>query len=145
MSYRPRLPIVEIGPPPGTGSSLPRRDFLKLLATAVGSGAALSLLPRRVVAGVAPVFPDGIKAGDPSPRTGVIWTRVSPPVDGSPVSVLWSVAEDAAMQQVVRGGVASADAADGHSVKVFVRGLQADRWYYYRFEVDGTASVVGRL
>jgi alkaline phosphatase D len=136
---------VEVSPPPGTGFTLPRRAFLKLLATAVGGGTALSALPRRAVAGVAPVFPDGIKAGDPSPRTGVIWTRVTPPTDGSAVSVLWSVAEDAAMQQVVRGGAASAEPAVGHSVKVFVRGLRADRWYYYRFEVDGVPSPVGRL
>lgn len=149
MSFRPRLPIdFALAPPAGTGATLPRREFLRLLATALGGAAALSGLPaRRALAGVVPpvVFPDGIKSGDPLPGTGTIWTRVAPPADGGPVSVLWSVAEDETMQAVVRGGVATATAADGHTLTLRVRGLRPDRWYAYRFEADGVASPVGRL
>jgi alkaline phosphatase D len=59
--------------------------------------------------------------------------------------VLWLVAEDEAMTRVVRGGIRSANAATGHSVKVRVQGLRSDRWYHYRFQALGAESVVGRL
>jgi alkaline phosphatase D len=138
---------AEVSPPAGTGPTMPRREFLRALAALGVVGAAGRLLfvadPAR---GGAPelVFPDGIKSGDPSPGSAVIWTRVAP-AGGGPVPVMWSVAEDAAMQNVVRGGIAEADASSAHNLHVKVRGLQPDRWYHYRFEAEGTASVVGRL
>lgn len=147
MSFRPRLPI-ELLPPPGTGPTLPRREFLRLLGLAVGGSAALATAPaRRALAGVlpAPAFPDGIKSGDPKPTSGLIWTRVAAPPDGGPAMVVWSVAEDAAMEQVVAGGVVAAAAADGYTVTVPVRRLRPDRWYHYRFELGGEASAIGRL
>ncbi|MGH7789513.1 MAG: alkaline phosphatase D family protein [Candidatus Binatia bacterium] len=148
MSFTPRLPIpISIAPPPGTGPTLPRREFLRLLSLAAGSAAVLSALPRRAAAQGpwVPSFPDGIKSGDPNVHRGIIWTRIAPPPDAHRVPVMWSVAEDAAMQQVARGGVAYAEAAAGHAVKVEVNGLRPDRWYHYRFESAGVASVVGRL
>ncbi|MFN8640178.1 MAG: alkaline phosphatase D family protein [Candidatus Binatia bacterium] len=147
MSYRHRHSI-ELSPPPGTGMTLPRREFLRLLAAAVGGTAVLGGLPaRRAAAGarLPGAFPDGVKAGDPRPGTGTIWTRVTAPPDAGPLPVLWSVAEDEAMQRVVRGGMVSATAEHGHTLTVPVRGLQPDRWYAYRFEVDGAVSPVGRL
>lgn len=137
---------VEIAPPPGTGRTFPRRDFLRLLALA-GGAAGLTMRPR-VVAGTVewvPSFPDGIKSGDPRPGTACIWTRIAPPPDARDVEVMWSVAEDADLQQVVRGGALTIDAADGYCAKVAVRGLSSDRWYYYRFESGGVTSVTGRL
>lgn len=146
MSYhRHPLRPVEIAPPPGTGETLPRRHFLRLLGLATGGAAVLAARPFRAAAADAPAFPDGIKSGDPQPSSGVIWTRVTAPAGGGPVSVVWSVADDADMQNVVRGGLATADAAGGHHVKVRVRGLKPDRWYFYRFECDGVPSVTGRL
>jgi alkaline phosphatase D len=146
VSFEGRLPIV-FAPPEGTGATLPRREFLRLLTAALGGAAALTILPRRsgATGSWVPSFPDGVKAGDPRPRSGVIWTRVGPPPDGAPVGVVWSVAEDAAMQRVLRGGVTWAESASGHSVKVPVRDLAPDRWYHYRFEIDGVMSAVGAL
>ncbi|MBM4244547.1 MAG: hypothetical protein FJ148_12125 [Deltaproteobacteria bacterium] len=144
--HRHPLRPLEIAPPPGTGATLPRRDFLRLLGAAAGGAVALAAVPRRAAAQSATAtYPDGIKSGDPQPTTGVIWTRVAAPADASPVSVLWSVAEDADLQRVVRGGLAVAKATGGHHVKVVVRGLKPDRWYHYRFEVGGETSVTGRL
>ena len=138
---------AEIAPPPRTGSTLPRREFLKLLASAVGGAAVLSAIPgRRALAGGAVVaFPDGIKSGDPLPTGGTIWTRIPPPSSGGSATVLWSVADDAAMGQVVLGGMATTDAEAGYSLTIPLRRLAPDRWYYYRFEHDGVGSVVGRL
>jgi alkaline phosphatase D len=147
MSYhRHPLRPIEIAPPPGTGATLPRRDFLRLLGAAAGGAVALAAVPRRAAAQSATAaFPSGIKSGDPQPTTGVIWTCVAAPADASPVSVMWSVAEDADLQRVVRGGLAVADASGGHHVKIEVRGLKPDRWYHYRFEAGGETSVTGRL
>jgi alkaline phosphatase D len=75
----------------------------------------------------------------------VIWTRIEPPSDGRDVEVMWSVAEDAAMQQIVRGGLAIADAANGHTIKPVARGLSPDRWYFYQFESGSVTSPGGRL
>jgi alkaline phosphatase D len=144
---RTRHPLLAIRPPPGTGRTLPRREFLRLVAAALGGAAALRAVPGgRALAGVlGPVFPDGVKSGDPRPDAGVLWTRVAPPPGGGPATLLWTVAEDAALQQVVAGGTVGTDAASGYIAKVEVEGLVPDRWYHYGFEHAGAASPVGRL
>lgn len=146
MAERP--PPGDIAGPDLGGRALPRRDFLRVLAAGAGSlaGAAGLGRPARAAAGVAPLsFPDGVKCGDPWPGGAVVWTRVDRPSDGRPVPVVWTVAEDPAMERVVGGGVAWARDGDGHMVKVEARGLAADRWYHYRFDAAGAASPVGRL
>lgn len=144
MTSRLRAPI-EIAPPPGTGRTLPRREFLRLLGVAAGGLATLG--GSRIARGepLDAVFPDGIKSGDPRPHRGTIWTRIGAPAGGDPVAVTWSVAEDAGMENVVRGGIATALPEHGHALTVKVSGLLPDRWYHYRFEVDGATSPVGRL
>ena len=115
---------------------MPRRDFLRLLGIATGGLAAAAAAPvGAAVPSVASTpFPDGIKSGDPRPRRATIWTRVAAS-SADPVDVVWSVAEDAGMQNVVRGGTVQAIAENGHAVTVKVQGLDPDRWYHYRFEV----------
>ncbi|CAA0114271.1 Alkaline phosphatase D [Halioglobus japonicus] len=141
-------PDLEISPPNGTGRTMPRREFLRALAVLVAAGATgqsfLAADYARADDEAALLFPDGIKSGDPAPRSAVIWTRVAT-ASTERVVVLWSVAEDALMQNVVRGGVRTVGAATGHNLHVKVRGLRPDRWYHYRFEVQGVGSVVGRL
>ncbi|MFM8409701.1 MAG: alkaline phosphatase D family protein, partial [Alphaproteobacteria bacterium] len=138
--------VVEIAPPPGTGHAMPRREFLRLLGLATGGIAVAAAVPAGAALAppVANPFPDGIKSGDPRPRRATVWTRVAAS-SADPVDVLWSVAEDAAMQNVVRGGTVQAVAEHGHAITVKVQGLEPDRWYHYRFETGGTASVTGRL
>ncbi len=94
------------------------------------------------------MFPDGVAAGDPRPGASTIWTRVLPDAGGAPVPLLWSVAEDPSFASVVAGGLVVADAGRGHAVTVAVDGLDADRWYHYRFETTGDvaeSSRTGRL
>src|SRR5262245_61819455 len=120
---RLRHPAIDVAPPAGTGRSMPRREFLRALAAAGAGGLAVTLAwtPGRArAADYVPSFPDGVKSGDPGPRGTIIWTRVPSPSDAADVSVLWSVAEDPAMERVVRGGIARARAASGHHVKVKV-------------------------
>ena len=100
---------TEITPPGGAGRTMPRRDFLRALGALVAAAAVGRSLvftsPVVAQSELSSVFPDGIKSGDPKPRSSMIWTRVAAN-DSEPVSVLWSVAEDEYMQNVVRGGYA---------------------------------------
>jgi alkaline phosphatase D len=142
MSHSP----VEIAPPERAGDAVPRREFLRLLGSIAGA-AALSPLAAGAEPAAAPAvaFPDGVKCGDPHPSGATLWTRVEAPAGGAALPVVWSVAEDPAMERVVRGGLVFARRSAGHHVKVNVRGLAPDRWYHYRFDARGGASAVGRL
>ncbi len=95
-------------------------------------------------------FTLGVASGDPSPDGFVLWTRLAPrPLEGggmptARVPVDWEIATDESMRSIVRRGRAWADPALAHSVHVEVEGLEADRWYWYRFEAGGTRSAIGR-
>ena len=133
---------------------LSRRDFLAALGFVAGAVVVLdgcvvptpALFPAPPSGAADPgPFPDGVKAGDPLPDGSVIWTRVTPPIDGSAAPLVWSVADDAGFTSIRAGGVVLAEPAHGHSVSVRVAGLDADRWYFYRFESGDVAGRVGRL
>ncbi|MBK6508779.1 MAG: alkaline phosphatase D family protein [Haliea sp.] len=131
-----------------------RRELLKSLAVA-------SLVPWVVACSSSsddekvfeePLIPDdgtlffeGVVAGDPLPDGAVIWTRVAAPDDGAAVDILWSVAEDEGFERIVTGGVTRALADNAYSAVVLVDGLDADGWYFYRFEVNRVVSRSGRL
>ncbi|HEY4377476.1 MAG TPA: alkaline phosphatase D family protein, partial [Acidimicrobiales bacterium] len=132
-----------------------RRDLLKGLGFVAGGVILLDgcAVPSPPVAAPLPTpgapdqapFPDGVIAGDPAPDGSVIWTRVTAATDGSPIPVLWTVADDDTFSTIRAGGMMLATAADGYCVSVPVTGLEADSWYVYRFEVDGTIGRTGRL
>lgn len=96
-------------------------------------------------------FSLGVAAGDPAPNGFVIWTRLAPeplaPDGGMGIGIApvkWEVAADDRFQNVVRSGEALARPELAHSVHVEVDGLQPDRPYWYRFEVQGERSIRGR-
>lgn len=96
-------------------------------------------------------FSLGIASGEPLADGVVLWTRLAPqpfePNGGmpdAPVEVRWQVATDDAMRDVVQEGVALAEPAWGHSVHVEVEGLEANRWYWYRFVSGNEESPIGR-
>lgn len=66
------------------------------------------------------------------------------PFDPGEVEVSWRITLDPAMRNPVASGRVRARPADGHSVRVEVRGLSPDRWYWYRFEAAGGRSRIGR-
>lgn len=130
-----------------------RREFLRVLA---GSAGALLtrwqplLAASRVRLSDQP-FTLGVASGDPSPDGFVLWTKLAPrplePDSGLPpdvIPVAWEVAWDEGFRNVIRRGVAYANPQLGHSVHVEVRGLQPDRWYWYRFRAGDYDSSVGR-
>lgn len=131
--------------------STSRRDFVARLSA---FGLALAGLPR---------FPDllrprfaanpftlGVASGDPGPDGVVLWSRLAPdPLNGGgmtpeAVNVRWEVATDEAMRNVVRRGTVSARPDLGHSIHAEVEGLRPASWYWYRFDVGGESSPVGR-
>lgn len=97
-------------------------------------------------------FSLGVASGDPSHDGVVLWTRLAPkplePHGGlagtGAVEVRWEVAEDEAMNRVVRSGTALAMPQLGHSVHVELSGLEPDRWYWYRFRAGDADSPLGR-
>jgi alkaline phosphatase D len=95
-------------------------------------------------------FALGVASGDPVSDGFVIWTRLTP--QGAITDdvaethdVVWEVATDEKMGNVVQSGTVQALPALGHAVHVEVRGLPAGRPYWYRFRLPmGDASTTGR-
>ncbi len=96
------------------------------------------------------LFSLGVASGEPSADGFVIWTRLArDPLNGGgmgtkPVEVVWEVASDDRLQNVIRKGIAVARPEEGHSVHVEVEGLDPARWYWYRFRTSGEESTIGR-
>ena len=131
--------------------STSRRDFIAQLSA---FGLALAGIPRLPVL-VRPRFAAnpfslGIASGDPGPDGVVLWSRLAPdPLNGGgmtaeAVNVRWEVATDEGMRSVVKRGTAMARPDLGHSIHVEVNGLRPSAWYWYRFDVSGESSQVGR-
>jgi alkaline phosphatase D len=91
------------------------------------------------VAPPAPIFAHGVASGDPTATGVVLWTRVEP---GR--TVRWAVATDPDVTSVVASGSIVSAAEDGGCVHVDVDGLEPATPYWYRFDVDGSPSPVGR-
>lgn len=89
-------------------------------------------------------FHHGVASGDALSDRVIIWTRITPSNPTDTYNVNWQMATDAAMSNVVQNGTFSTDASRDFTVKVDVTGLQPNQWYYYRFEQNGTNSIVGR-
>jgi len=87
-------------------------------------------------------FYHGVASGDPEADRVMIWTRVT--TEEPSVEVLWRVALDTAMSDVVATGLLSTDASRDFTVRVDVGGLEPFTFYYYEFESEGLRSVRGR-
>lgn len=134
--------------PPMT--TLSRRTLLHWLA----NGSVASNWPQR--AWSHPRFDSnpfalGIASGSPTHSGVVLWTRLlqtghlgRSSLSVIPISVQWDVAHDEAFARIVRSGKILALPELAHSVHAEVDGLEPDRWYFYRFQVGGVQSPVGR-
>jgi alkaline phosphatase D len=128
-----------------------RRQLLVLGGGALLAAGAPALAREGPTAAKTP-FTLGVASGDPTPDGFVIWTRLAPAplaADGrggldTPVSVLWEIAADETMRQVIRAGRTTADARSAHAVHLEVGGLPSGRPYWYRFTAQGHQSPVGQ-
>ncbi len=120
-----------------------RRRFLQALAAA-GVSRALPACAQGTPVFASDPFGLGVASGYPRPGGVVLWTRLLGELDPIALSVRWEVASDEAMRRVVSSGTAVADPAWAHSVRVEVKGLEPDHWYWYRFSAGDAESPVGR-
>ncbi len=143
---------------------LTRRRFLAALAASAvvgacsdsngdgggSSAAGRSTTTARVPRLDGPAFTLGVASGDPRPDSVILWTRLATdPVQGggmpdADVPVVWEVARDDRLRDVIASGVATASPRLGHSVHVDAAGLDPGRDYWYRFRVGDEESPVGR-
>lgn len=115
-----------------------------LLVAYTGLQAQNNIVTRTVLQPDLAPFYHGVASGDPLTDRVIIWTRYTPDVDTLPYEIDWEVASDVNMTNVVQSGTFTTDASMDFTVKVDVTGLQANTWYYYRFEYNGSYSLTGR-
>lgn len=115
-----------------------RRSLLTLVSANAVAAAPRPVWAQNLARGI---FTHGVASGDPLPDGVVIWTRFVG-VDGGRVG--WEVAEDESFARVAQRGHADASLANDFCVKVDVRGLRANRRYFYRFLSGADPSPTGR-
>lgn len=128
-----------------------RRHVLAHLARLAGVASFGACLPALSKVAV-PSYPFalGVASGSPLPSSVVLWTRlISDPLAAQAfsvhaVGVRWEVAEDEGFKRIAAKGTTTATPELAHSVHIDVKGLQPDRWYWYRFMVGDAVSPVAR-
>jgi alkaline phosphatase D len=133
--------------PPPPRREADRRGFLRRsggAAATLAAGVALWPAAARTQAADGMAFGHGVASGDPLADRVVLWTRVTPPAGTDRVRVLYRVARDPGLADVVQSGSVLATAARDFTVKPDVAGLQPGHTYYYGFSALGQASPVGR-
>ena len=135
-----------------------RRGFLRALGGVATLGSAgIALSDRAEAASQAQgrfegdPFTLGVASGDPLPDSVVLWTRLAPePLESSggmpdqPVPVLYEVATDEEMSNVVTRDVTFASPDWAHSVHVDIDGLDENTEYYYQFQAGDEYSPIGQ-
>jgi alkaline phosphatase D len=115
--------------------------------TLLQGSTALAFAPwllRHARAADVPRFALGIASGQPRADTVVLWTRLTGAGLPERVPVQWEIARDEAFQDIAAKGEETAELAWAHSVHAEPAGLEAARWYWYRFRALGEQSAVGR-
>ena len=88
-------------------------------------------------------FHHGVASGDPLPHQVVMWTRVTLP-DHDEIPVRVEVARDPSMGTLIHEGVAYARSGNDFTVKHDPALPDPGTTYYFRFEVNGHYSPIGR-
>ena len=117
-----------------------RRRFVQGAAAAIGA----PWLGSRSRAADLPRFALGIASGQPRANSVVLWTRLTGGDLAAKETVRWELAVDEAFTRVVARGEETAEAEWAYSVHAEPAGLDADRWYWYRFSALGERSAIGR-
>ncbi|MGW8395006.1 alkaline phosphatase D family protein [Pseudoduganella sp. HUAS MS19] len=129
-----------------------RRHLLQAAARVAALAVLAPHLPAqaRSAANGAYPFSLGVASGAPLPGSVILWTRLLPdPLNAASMpsiaqQVRWEVAHDEGFSRIAASGVAVAAPALAHCVHVDVRGLEPDRWYFYRFMLGDAVSPVAR-
>jgi alkaline phosphatase D len=124
----------------------------RLLKVAAAAGATLWLARS---AWSQPRWPEnpftlGVASGDSTEDSVVLWTRLHVPGRSSaswgrePLTLRWEIAHDEQFRKLVHTGQTLALPELAHSVHLEVAGLEAGRWYFYRFMAGDYVSPIGR-
>ena len=122
---------------------LDRRRLLQLAAAAAASGWLARPARGQGWSGTYP-FSLGVASGSPSHEGVVLWTRLMGDLPPRALDVRWEVSSDERFVKIVQRGVQAALPELAHSVHAEVRGLEPDRWYFYRFIAGDAVSPTGR-
>ncbi len=129
-----------------------RRALLKALA-ALGVAAATPARAQRLAKPrfTANPFRLGVASGYPRPDGVVLWTRLALApehahggIDPEAIAVRWEVAHDEKFSSIAASGTEESAPEWAHSLHVEPKGLEPDRWYWYRFIAGDAVSPVGR-
>lgn len=122
-----------------------RRDFLAMSAKGVGAAVVsyglMGCSSDDDDKGIYAEFLHGLASGDPSHDAVIIWTRVTPEVDGD-IKVAWEVATDANFAQLMVSGDTITNSDRDYTVKVDAMGLESGTQYFYRFKTGNKTSPV---
>jgi alkaline phosphatase D len=88
-------------------------------------------------------FDQGVASGFPRPRGIELWTRLGKIKRTSKLELI--VAKDRKFKNVVEEKLVTARKDRDFTARTFVKGLQPDRHYYYRFVTKDSKSPVGRF
>lgn len=123
-----------------------RRQVLKLASGAMLFPVACARLPnfqKKIDSSLnKKPFVHGVASGDPDYTSVIIWTRVSQVKN--PIQVKWQVATDINFNNTIDQGNYLTDANRDYTVKILLNGLSPGTKYYYKFEANGTHSVIGQ-
>lgn len=94
-------------------------------------------------------FSLGVASGAPRSDSVILWTRVlSDPLaqqlSTASYKLQWQIAHDEHFKHLVQSGQVFALPELAHSVHVEVNGLEANRWYWYRFILGDAISLPAR-
>ena len=121
-------------------SARPRRALLRGAAACIAAPWWL----RHALAADVPRFGLGIASGQPQANGMVLWTMLTGSSLPAQAPVEWELARDEAFTDIAARGIEVADADSAHCVHAEPSGLDAARWYWYRFRALGQQSPVGR-
>lgn len=88
-------------------------------------------------------FRHGVASGDPLAEAVIIWTRVSVDTNRA-ATVKWTMATDLEFTKIVKTGYVETTAERDFTVKIDVTDLTANTTYFYKFELGGFISPIGR-
>jgi alkaline phosphatase D len=85
-------------------------------------------------------FPQGVASADPRADAVILWTRAEPLTREEAVSILLQVSEDQAFSQLLVQNELKTNSDSDYTVRADIKGLQADKTYFYRFLGAGDRS-----
>ena len=86
----------------------------------------------------------GVASAEPKTDRVMIWTKIAEPVTNT-ANISWEISENEDMSNIINSGSFTVDSSTHWTGKVDVTGLQANKYYYYRFtDSDGNHSCIGR-